>query len=70
MGGVAAELMEDNRERWSGDHVVDPGGGAGRAVHEPALRGGGPRASGPGPDDPGRPGRSRGRDMEGEPLLP
>ena len=24
VGGVAAEMMEDNLERWSGDHVVDP----------------------------------------------
>lgn len=24
MGGVPEPLMEDNRERWSGDHVVDP----------------------------------------------
>lgn len=24
MGGVPAAVLEDNRERWSGDHVVDP----------------------------------------------
>ena len=69
MGGISRGHLEDNIKKWSGDHIIDPGAGSRRPVHEPAVPRRGRAAARPGPDDPGRPGRAQGPAMEGESLL-
>ena len=55
MGGVGAHVIEDNKSKWSGDHIVDPDLVPGRPLHEPPVPGRRGAAPRPGPNDLDRP---------------
>ncbi len=69
VGGVPAAVVEDNQERWSGDHVVDPAAVPGVLFMNRPFAGDSPRIMDLAPtilDALGAPG---GEAMEGETLL-
>ncbi|MHB1193011.1 MAG: alkaline phosphatase family protein [Longimicrobiales bacterium] len=70
MGGVPARLFEDNLERWSGDHVVDPAAVPGVLFMNRPVAAQAPSVVDLAPTILGALGAPGGETMEGRPLLP
>ncbi len=71
MGGVGAEVFEDNRKKWSGDHIVDPGLVPGVLfLDRPCRLDGPPRMEDLAPTILGALGVPKGPAMEGRSLIP
>ena len=69
MGGVPAPVFEDNRERWSGDHVVDPLAVPGVLFMSRTVAGDAPAVVDLAPTILGALGAPGAESMEGRPLL-
>jgi bisphosphoglycerate-independent phosphoglycerate mutase (AlkP superfamily) len=70
MGGVAAETFEDNRKKWSGDHIVDPSLVPGVLFLDRPFHGTSARLEDLAPTILGALGVTKGLAMEGSTLLP
>lgn len=70
LGGVPAQLVEDNLERWSGDHVVEPAAVPGVLFANRALRTDSPRIIDLAPTILDALGAPAGEGMEGVSLIP
>ncbi|MEJ2679351.1 MAG: alkaline phosphatase family protein [Gemmatimonadota bacterium] len=70
VGGVPAELVEDNRERWSGDHVVDPAAVPGVLFMNRPIASQAPKIIDLAPTILRALGVPGGESMEGESLIP
>jgi predicted AlkP superfamily phosphohydrolase/phosphomutase len=69
LGGVPAGQFEDNRKKWSGDHIVDPGLVPGVLLANRPFRGDGARLLDLAPTILDALGADRGPAMEGRSLL-
>jgi predicted AlkP superfamily phosphohydrolase/phosphomutase len=69
MGGVAEEVFEDNRKKWSGDHIVDPALVPGVLFLDRPFRGDSPRLEDLGPTILEALGVPKGPAMEGSSLI-
>jgi predicted AlkP superfamily phosphohydrolase/phosphomutase len=69
VGGVPADLFEDNVKRWSGDHIVDPALVPGILLMNRSFRSEGARLVDLAPTILAALGAPRGSAMEGEELL-
>ncbi len=69
MGGVAGVTFEDNRKKWSGDHIVDPALVPGVLFLDRPFRGDGARLEDLAPTILEALGVPRGASMEGSSLL-
>jgi len=69
VGGVPADLFEDNVKRWSGDHIVDPALVPGVLLMNRPFRSEGARLVDLAPTILAALGAPRGPAMEGEGLL-
>jgi predicted AlkP superfamily phosphohydrolase/phosphomutase len=69
VGGVPADLFEDNVKRWSGDHIVDPALVPGVLLMNQPFRSEGARLVDLAPTILAALGAPRGPAMEGEELL-
>jgi hypothetical protein len=70
LGGVPHGHFADNRKRWSGDHIVDPGLVPGVLFMNRPFRTMGPSLLDLAPTILAALGVPRGREMEGTSLLP
>ncbi len=70
VGGVPADLLEDNRERWSGDHVVEPAAVPGVLFTNRPIVAETPRIIDLAPTILAALGVPGGESMEGESLVP
>jgi len=69
LGGIGADLFEDNVKKWSGDHVVDPSLVPGILLMNRPFRQNGPALTDLAPTILAALGVPRGPEMEGESLL-
>jgi hypothetical protein len=69
MGGVADSTFEDNRKKWSGDHIVDPALVPGILLLDRPFRPDGPRLEDLAPTILEALGAPKGPLMEGSSLL-
>jgi predicted AlkP superfamily phosphohydrolase/phosphomutase len=69
MGGVAVQVFEDNRKKWSGDHIVDPALVPGVLFLDRPFRGEGARLEDLAPTILGALGVPKGAAMEGSSLI-
>jgi predicted AlkP superfamily phosphohydrolase/phosphomutase len=69
MGGVAATVFEDNRKKWSGDHIVDPTLVPGVLFMDRPFRGDGARLEDLAPTILDALGVPKGSSMEGSSLI-
>jgi predicted AlkP superfamily phosphohydrolase/phosphomutase len=70
VGGVPCDVFVDNRERWSGDHVVDPSAVPGVLFMNRGFAAESPRIVDLAPTVLATLGAPGGEDMEGRPLIP
>ena len=70
MGGVAESVFEDNRKKWSGDHIVDPSLVPGVLFLDRPFRGDSARLEDLAPTILEALGAPKGPLMEGSSLLP
>jgi bisphosphoglycerate-independent phosphoglycerate mutase (AlkP superfamily) len=70
MGGVAEAAFEDNRKKWSGDHIVDPALVPGVLFVDRPFRGDAARLEDLAPTILEALGVPKGPAMEGSSLIP
>ena len=70
MGGVAESAFEDNRKKWSGDHIIDPSLVPGVLFLDRPFRGEAPRLEDLAPTILEALGAPKGIAMEGSSLIP